>query len=359
MNKKIIYFSLSVWALFGACTDEQTNFTPENENNGKVVVRAADTRTEVAFKAGQRIIVYNGVYPQDVVDPELRGIYSAPTTENKADYWTNIVKDTPTDINSQALGLWKNDIKKESNDKYCFTAITYSDGQALLGQGVHKIQDNQSTSENYIKNDFLVARTIYNNEDWKNDGVSLLFYHVLSQLEIKLYLPIGSEADGMFLESIKDTKTKSIILKSTTPDYQVDYSSSGLESGQSAKVSEIKDGGAGPTNVTMLPPSVGISGSEVKVPGEETKAVMFNFNAIIPPHQYYPAGQICLDINLGGKSYSYAPDADGLFSFAQGYKTIIYLVLYSKKGTAKVKLAGVKMNPWKNDKTDIGDLIED
>lgn len=357
MKNNIYYIGIAAWALFSACSAEYAEEKPGEEAKGEITLRATDISQGSAFKQGQRIIVYNSVYPKDVTNPEQRGIYVSPETEKKEDAWTNIPVDKE-DATKQALGLWYSDIKPD-NGEYYFTAISYSDGQSMQEEGVHQIESDQSTEANYIKSDFLVARTTYSGDDWKKDGVSLLFYHVLSQLEIRLYLPIGGEKDGLFPETIKDTQTKSMTLKSTTLDYQVDYSIAGLPSGRSARVSEIKENGVGPTEVKMLPPSTGISGEDVVIPNENTKAVMFNFNAIIPPHQYYPSGRICLNINIDGKTYSYAPDADGLFSFAQGQKTIIYLVLYSKKGSVKVKLAGVKVTPWKNDKTDIGDLIED
>ena len=355
MIKKIFYINLSVWALLSACTAEHTEITPEQEKTGVVNVFASSARDvsgedEVAFEAKQFIVVYNSATPKDVTNPELRGIYQFPQMGKKEDSWTNIPDE-------QALGLWKEDMIRNNNLQYVFTAITYYPGQSLLEDGEHEVKAEQTTNENFLKSDFLVARSIYTGEDWKENGISLLFHHVLSRLDIELYLPIGKEEDGLFNENIKDTKTKEIKLLDAVLNYEVDYSSTLTDRGL-AGISKLQGNRQKSGAITMLSPTAGnvVTGTPKN---NKEEAVKFTFHAILPTHQLYPSGKKCLEIKIGDKSFSYAPNSDGLFSFIQSKITTIQLILYSKRGINKVELGKVQVNDWKTDKTDIGDLIED
>lgn len=363
MIKKIFYINLSVWALLSACTAEQAEIAPQQGRTGVVNVFASsarDARTdkeEVAFEANQFIAIYNSATPEDITNPELRGIYQSPGTENKDDVWTNnpnILSDNP---NEQALGLWKEDMTKDGNGQYVFTAVTYTANQSLLEDGKHEVEADQNTNNNFLKSDFLVARSIYTDENWKTDGISLLFYHVLSRLDIELYLPIGTEDDGFFNENIKNTKTKEIQLLNAALNYVVDYSPT-LKHRKLASISKPQGNLLKKGSIIMLAPT---AGEEVtKIPGDDTqKAIKFTFQAILPTHQLYSSGTKCLTIKIGDKTFSYAPNSDGLFSFIQSNITTIQLTLYSKRGNNKVNLGGVQITDWKTDKTDIGDLIED
>lgn len=363
MIKKIFYINLSVWALLSACTAEHTEITPEQEKTGVVNILASSARDasgtdEIAFEANQYIAVYNGSTPKDITNPELRGIYQSPDTKNKQDNWKNIPKLSSNESDEQAIGLWKEDMSTNDNSQYVFTSVTYNSGQTLLEDGKHEVETQQNINENFLKSDFLVARSIYENEDWKTNGISLLFHHVLSRLDIELYLPIGTAEDGLFNEDIKNTTTKEIKLLNATLNYEVDYSSTLTNRGL-AGISKLQGTEQKTSTITMLAP---IEAGEVitGIPGDKgQRAVKFTFKAILPIHQLYPSGRKCLEINIGGQKFSYAPNSDGLFSFIQEKITTIQLTLYSKKGSTKVNLGGVQVTDWKTDKTDIGDLIED
>lgn len=361
MIKKIFYINLSVWALLSACTAEQTEITPEQEKTGIVNILASSARDasgtdDSAFEANQYIVVYNGGTPKDITNPESRGIYQSPDTKDKQDNWKNKPELSSNQSAEQATGLWKKDMIPNSIQQYVFTAVTYNSGQSLLEDGKHEVDNQQNSKNNFLKSDFLVARSIYTSKEWQNaSDVSLLFHHVLSRLDIELYLPIGAPEDGFFKEEIKNTTTKEIKLLDATLDYVVDYSLT-LEHRGLASISKPSEPQNG--TITMLPPTAGEEATGI--PGDRSqKAVKFIFKAILPTHQLYPSGRKCLEINIGGTTFSYAPNSDGLFSFIQEKITTIQLTLYSKKGSTKVNLGGVQVTDWKTDKTDIGDLIED
>lgn len=361
MNRKIIYSSFTVWALFSACTAEQSEIVPKEEKDLITVqARTANegTTEEKAFEKDQKIIIYNNVTPSDITDPELRGIYQSPSDKDKAKAWTNLPLE-----NQGALGLWKKDMKADDQTKnYVFTATTYTAGQSLEENGTHQVEKDQTNVNSFYKSDFLVARSVYSNTDWQSNGISLLFYHVLSRLDIKLILPIGSESDGYFPDNTT-FDTKEITLKNAILNYQVDYSKNGLENREQARVSELKGASSASGDIKMMPPATTPEVTKNDLPSilslETGNAIMLHFQSILPSHQHYTSGKECLTININGKTYSYAPTGDTLFTFAPGQITTIYLTLYSKKGQTKVKLAGVTVSNWKEDKTNVGDLIED
>ena len=348
MKNNIYYIGLLAWALVSACSTEHTEEIPDAGKDGKVKIQVstkADGQTDgEAFEKGKQIVVYNAEYPENTTTPTKIGIYLKKDIE-----WEN----QPTD---EASGLWKSDMNKESDGGYCFTAISYFEGQKLQGDGTHLVLQEQNQENNFKKSDFIAARAIYNSiEEWTGDkAVSLLFHHVLSRLDIVVYLPIGNTNDGLFDINIAN-KPISMTLNNAALSYKVLYDKSSFKNRERAKVQNLEQETKG--NITMLP-SKGEAEDNIKVPGTETKAVRFRCQSILPPHQYFSSTTPCLKINLDGKSYSYTPESDKIMTFEQARITTVYLVLYSKKGQTKVELQSVDIQPWKIDKTNVGDLIE-
>lgn len=365
MNKKIVYYSLSVWALFSACTGEQADIAPE-QTNDKIIINAtarnsnSESTDDQPFEKGQMIVIYNGVQPKDVSDEknvDKIGIYQA--TEKRADAWVNLPLER-----EEAQGLWKSDMTTDNTSgKIIFTAIPYKKGQELAEEGKHAVGTDQTTWEKILENDFVVARKVYEPTDWNNNNyISLKFHHVLSRLDVKLYLPIGSANDGYFdqasINNIINGNSSSVLLKDAALDYNISYAYPALNSdglagiNRNENVTDQKNG-----NIQMYLSEK--DGSNSLPDNKEAKAAMLHFQCMLPKHQNsYTGGSECLTIKIGGKTYTYRPENSTIMSFEQERITTIYLVLYSQKGQTVVQLAGVKVNPWTDDKANVGDLIE-
>lgn len=355
MNKTIIYFSFSVWALLSACTAEQSEVLPK-EKDGKVTIQAgtrsnnSNANDEYPFEIGQMIVIYNGIQPNDVFNennPDKIGIYKA--TRKEAVAWENLPLERP-----EAQGLWKADMKADAtSDKFIFTAITYHEGQDLAEEGKHQVSTDQSTEAKILENDFLVARSTYN-KDWTNGHINLKFRHVLSRLDVKLYLPIGNENDGLFKEDIL-SKAHAVTLKGAALDYNVNYAYPKLDHNGLAGINPDKNNQRS-GNIMMYP----YKAEKVTLPTDNNAgAIMFHFQCILPSHQdSYTAGSECLHIEINGKKYTYKPESSGIMAFEQERITTINLTLYSKKGQNRVNLTKIQITDWKEDKTNIGDLIE-
>lgn len=356
MNKTIIYFSFSVWALLSACTTEQSEFLSK-EMDGKVTIQAgtrsnnSNASDEYPFEIGQMIVIYNGIQPNDVFNesnPNKIGIYKA--TKKEAAAWENLPLER-----EEAQGLWKADMKADAtSDKFIFTAITYHEGQNLAEEGKHQVSTDQTTEAKILENDFLVARSTYKNEDWTNGHINLKFRHVLSRLDVKLYLPLGKENDGLFKEDILN-KDHAVTLKKAALDYNVNYAYPKLDHNGLAGINPDSNN---PKNGDIKMYSC--KAEKVTLPADNTtEAIMFHFQCILPSHQdSYTAGSECLNITIDNKNYTYKPESSGIMAFEQERITTINLTLYSKKGQNRVNLTKVQITDWKEDKTNIGDLIE-
>lgn len=360
MNKKIVYYSLSVWALFSACTGEQTDIAPE-QTNDKIMINATarnSESTDQPFEKDQMIVIYNGVQPKDVSDEknvDKIGIYQA--TDKKADAWSNLPLKR-----EEAQGLWQSDMTADNTSgNYIFTAIPYKEGQELAEEGKHAVGTDQTTWEKILENDFVVARKVYKPTDWNNNNhISLTFHHVLSRLDVKLYLPIGSTNDGYFdqasINNIINGNSSSVLLKNAALDYNINYAYPALDSDKLAEITPNKDKNQS-GNIQMYLSQQ--DGNNALPDNKDAKAAMLHFQCMLPKHQTsYTGGSECLTIKIGGKTYTYRPENSTIMSFEQERITTIYLVLYSQKGQTVVQLAGVKVNPWTDDKANVGDLIE-
>lgn len=359
MNKKIVYYSLSVWALFSACTGEQADIAPE-QTNDKIIINATARSGETyqPFEKDQMIVIYNGIQPKDVSDErnvDKIGIYQA--TEKKADAWVNLPLER-----EEAQGLWKSDMTADNTfGDIIFTAIPYKKNQELAEEGKHAVGTDQTTWEKILENDFVVARQVYTTTNWNNNNhISLKFHHVLSRLDVKLYLPIGSANDGYFdqasINNIINGNSSSVLLKNAALDYNINYAYPALDSDGLAGITRNEsDKQNGDIQMYLSEKD----GSNSLPDNKEAKAAMLHFQCMLPKHQTsYTSGSECLTIKIGGKTYTYRPENSTIMSFEQERITTIYLVLYSQKGQTVVQLAGVKVNPWTDDKANVGDLIE-
>lgn len=347
MKKKLYYICISVWALLSACTAEQADETSGKKNGSPINIHIstrANADTGTPFEEGQKIAIYNALYPNEVADARERiGIYECPANPTTSSDWIN-------KPNEAAYGLWKEDMKPYQSNEFYFTGITYSDGQELCSNGEHTVESEQTKLENIYKSDLLVARAVYDN--WNKTEISLLFRHVLSRLDIELFLPIGNESDGLFSKNVAKEKVTTTLLGALL-NYQVDYSQ------------KLGNNGLAEVSIPLTPQHENISmyikgsGTETTMPDGDKPAVKFLCQAILSPDQSYSAGKKCLEIKIGNKNYSYTPVDNTIFRFAREKITTVYLVLYAKKGSQQVELAGVEVKDWKTNTTNAGDLIED
>lgn len=357
MKNNFIYIScLSVLALFSACTGKDDNSGMESSAPAPLSIyagsRDASTSEWHDFNENAEITVYNAGSNLNATKADQKGIYKNTKQTNGALKWIN----QPT---NDANGLWSDAIQGDNdNGAYFFTATSGTYGQVRLNQ-----------TKGYTEDDFLVARSKValatpGNTDqekmnyWEKEGITLHFRHVLSKLQVNVFLPkaedvTAPEDDGYFVyNNITDV---SMGLVKPRDKYTVTYDTS-LEDKGIATVTTVETKAS--TNLQMC--SAG--SEETTIPGDNTiYAKKYSFEAIIPDRQYYPETQECLNItvNYKGKGelkFTYTPPSNDIIRFEQEKRTIVNLILQHKKPDNKVYLYSVKLKDWITDKADM-DLI--
>lgn len=355
MKNNFIYIScLSVLALFSACTGKDDNSGMESSAPAPLSIyagsRDASTGEWYAFNENAEIIVYNAGSNLNATKADQKGIYKNTKQENGSLKWIN----QPTD---DANGLWSDAIQGDEMYGYLFTATSGTYGQVRLNQ-----------TKGYTEDDFLVARSKValatpGNTDqekmnyWEKEGITLHFRHVLSKLQVNVFLPeaedvTAPEDDGYFVyNNITDV---SMGLVKPRDKYTVTYDTS-LEDKGIAKVTTVET--KANANLQMCP----AGSKETTIPGDNTVyAKKYSFEAIIPDRQYYPETQECLNITVKYKgedlNFTYTPPSNDIIRFEQEKRTIVNLILQHKKPENKVYLYSVKLKDWITDKADM-DLI--
>lgn len=338
----------------GACTDKTDSDREQNTKGTPLMVRAELHSGEVndeadykAFAAGKQIHIYYAHNNLENTYNFLQGIYQMPDTGNKTSNW--IATEWTSEGGEQMNSIYLEDIKTpNSNNRYYFTATSYPEPRVAGADGsVYEVaQDQTKLTDGFEKYDFLAARAIYSDEDWKDasNGITLHFRHLLCQLRVQLILPKGTANDGFFPNpanaSIETT------LAGKRYQYTVTFNNR-TETGEIFGINIPESAEAGDLKMRKND----VSGPSII---NSRESYIHTFAAILPKQTLYGGKQILFTIN--GDSYSYTPPTANTILLEQEKITTIQLTVLSGSGKQKVTLDKVTLEDWKEDKADIGDL---
>lgn len=353
MNIKSIFSSISVVVLasLGACTSEQDLYQEGGTLNGTPLAISASMKGGAVkatddygpFAKNDDIYLYYGFQNLDDIYPWLQGKYTCVESD--------VTKEWKYDEKAADKSIYIEDIKSPNyNSKYYFTALSLPIPKEI-GSDYYTVKADQR-SAGYTASDFRIARAVYSDANtWKN-SITLHFRHVLSRLNVELILPKGKTDQGYFDNPyLADMVSSAQILKRQI-QYSVVFDSNKGDS-------QILEAGVNEKGTSSTIDMYKVSGDGIKTQTSGgVEAACHTFSCILP-------GQIMLGTSdnplmkfvINGKTYTYFPPNANLITFEQEKITTLQLTVLSGMGNTELKLTAIKLEDWKIDKANVGDLI--
>lgn len=354
MKRKHLYISVIAASLLTACSTESA-LDPEMqpEANAFLPVNLASqpaTGGYVPFDDGDKIRLYFAYDNLSSVPWWHQGIYTFPAEGTVDTQWDPTLAGENIDLKNTSI-YQKHITKGNDGEQYYFTATSLP--EPYVGTDSTRYQvlvDQNKDTANIKRSDFVIARGVYKNDNWKTNGLHLHFRHVLSQLVIKIILPEGSTNDGYF------PNPKNISCTATIHDRQIDYKVTyNKEKGDGAILDINKETG------NKLTASIDMYKSgEAKdtVTTNGGPAAYHTFRAILPNQTMQKSeNNPLLSFVIDGKKYSYNPKELNTIELAQEKITTVILTVLSGAGASKIELNNVTIEDWITDKADVGELI--
>lgn len=357
--KYIVFIGVQalVFPVLTSCSSEKDKLEgQENSSNDLLTIRAGVSRSSenyLPFKTNDIIHVYYAANDISNIHKGYQGLYQMQEASPQIDHpWVNC-NETETDGPS---GIYISDIIKYTNvgsSGYYFTATSYPEPISKTYPVYNEVNSQQNGQDAYTKSDFLVSRAAYTNKSWANEGggLTLHFRHVLSQLRVKLILPVGNVNDGGF-QTPENLKI-SVNIKNKHTHYKVAYVSS--NTGTVPMETALPDEASGPqtTDIGMWQQA-----KPEKVTASGRESWCHTFLALLPNQSMYESATApLLTFEIAGKKYQYIPKEQNTIELAQNKITTVTLTVLSGIGNQQVVLNKVTMEDWVTDKADIGNLV--
>lgn len=294
-----------------SCDKQSEDYTTEESNKIKLEARVNSPLTKATYSASGMLdnsFINGTTVKVYFYDTGTVNYYNSGTEATcKLDYTVNSDGTMSTEAGEVAYGDGNVDIFAvyPSTNKLC---------NNLTGYEVASVSLDQSTIDNYLASDFMIAQLL--NKDKSTGRATLNFSHKLSRVHITI------DGTAASVDPITITDVKVIV-----PYHGYRH---------------FRTASGGVTTIEAIP--YGTGSQTIKMGDYTTSSGVV---CIVPP-QSIPTTQAFIEFTLGGNIYQYTPTSQ--LTLESGYQYNLKLII---DDGASVKLKSSSISPW--DKTDLDD----